>query len=258
VLNKGGTILAGRVDPKGGNAWATTQAIIAAKHPSEKAYLALETGLYTYCPPSTDLATFYDYTSPTSSYLSSALIPVYRLDNDALVNVFFLTSPAATASVFAVNVDWHIEFRTASTLFDVGISTISLETLHQAQLSLIQVGFFFENFDHKVILRGILSAAKWAAPHLAGALNPELGRVVGDMIRPSAGSMQPPSTSIATTAQAPRPKTPSPKPPPSAGLSDKEKADIRRREVEKIKADVKKEMSSKQAKHDKPPKGGKH
>jgi hypothetical protein len=206
VLSKGGTILAARVDPKQYNPWTVTQVILAAKHPSEKAYLAMETGMYTYCPPSTDLANFYDYTGNTASAVP---LPMYRLDNDAMVNVFYFNAPAATTASFAVNIDWHIEFRSSSTLFELGISTVTLETLHQAQLSLVQVGFFFENFDHKAILRSVLSAAKWAAPHLANMINPELGRVVGNLLKPSSGPSQPQSTSLSNSIQAPRGQEPS-------------------------------------------------
>ncbi len=173
VLNKAGTVLAGRVSPQVQSPWAVNSAYINTLHPAEKAYLPLETGLYTYCPPSTDLVNFWDYTLPSNSGALAAT-PVFRLDNDSLVNHFFLTS-GTNASTLAFNVDWHIEFRTSSALFDVGMSTVTLETLHQAQIALASVGFFFENPEHSRILEAIMKAVRTYGPVVASAMNPVLG-----------------------------------------------------------------------------------
>jgi hypothetical protein len=179
VLNKSGTVLAGRVSPNVVNPFSVTSAYIGALHPAEKAWLPLETGLYTYCPPSSDLANFWDYSLATGgvaqntgagigSFVSPASAPLYRLDNDAMVNVAFVTAGPADEAL-AITVSWHIEFRTSSALFQVALSGMTLETLHQAQLVLATAGFFFDNPDHRAIIAKVVQAANKLAPLALGA-----------------------------------------------------------------------------------------
>lgn len=167
VLNKAGTVLCGRVSPNVENMFSVTPEYIAALHPAEKQYLGLETGFYSYVPPSTDMANFWDYTLPDQGYNTyrPAAAPVFRLDNDSLQNVVFCTAGAVDESI-ACNIDWHIEFRTSSALFQVGLSTMTLESLHQAQLTLASLGYFFQNESHKSILNRLISAARTAAPYM--------------------------------------------------------------------------------------------
>lgn len=174
VLNKGGTVLAGRVAPQVINPFSVGSSYITTLHPAEKAFLPLETGVYTYAPPSTDLVDFWDYTLPTGGGSSPG--PLYRLDNTSLVNVLFITA-GSVAETLAVNVDWHIEFRTSSALFPIGLSTVTLETLHQAQIALASVGFFFENPTHSKILHAVTSAVKRYGPSALGLVNPTAGRL---------------------------------------------------------------------------------
>lgn len=157
VLNKSGTVLCGRLIPQNLSPFLSPSlyaSAIASLHPSEKQYLGMETGAYTYCPPSTDLSSFWDYTLT----IGNRIVPVYRLDNTSLVNVLIFT-PAVDA-VLAVSLDWHIEFRTNSVLFPIGLSSLTLETLHQAQISLVKLGFFFQNASHKEALLRITSGVK--------------------------------------------------------------------------------------------------
>lgn len=152
VLNKAGTFLGGRISPNIQNPWTVTTDYVGTLHPAEKNQLSAEEGFYTYVPPSTDLANFWDYTLPTGG--GAAACPVYRLDNDSLVNVFFHTDPVAAS--YSVTVDWHIEFRTTSALFPIAVCSMPLESLHQAQLALATTGFFFNNWNHEKI-RAIIS-----------------------------------------------------------------------------------------------------
>lgn len=152
VLNKGGTALCGRISPSVSNPFQVTQAQVNVLHPAEKAFLALETGAYTFCPPSTDIAQFWDYTLNTNA--GALPSPVYRLDNDAMVNHLFLTSAGAIETM-AITLDWHIEFRTSSALFQVGLSTMQLETLHTAQIGLASIGFFSPNDWHKKLMSAV-------------------------------------------------------------------------------------------------------
>jgi hypothetical protein len=179
IQKKGGTVLAGRVSPNVQNPWVVSQSYVNGLHPAEKAFLPLETGIYSYCPPSTDLANFWDYTLPT--YIgsnSSFSAPVMRLDNDSLVNIMFITA-TSDAEQLAITLDWHIEFRTSSALFPIGLSAMTLESLHSAQLALASVGFFFENPTHQNILNRVISAAKAFAPQAASLLaGPTAGKLV--------------------------------------------------------------------------------
>lgn len=168
VLNKGGTVLAGRVAPSAydGSMWDLPQSYVQTLHPAEKAFLGLETGHYTYVPPSTDLADFWDYSVASTGILAASNlieVPVVRLDNSSLYNVAFITA-SSVAEQLAVTIDWHIEFRTSSALFQIGLSTTTLEVLHQAQIALASVGYFFENFNHKALLSMVVSAAKKYGP----------------------------------------------------------------------------------------------
>jgi hypothetical protein len=177
VLNKEGTVLAGRLLNRHTEAWNFDSARLSQLHPAEKAMLPLETGFYTYAPPSTDMATFFDYTMTlTGDYAeinSTERYPVFRLDNTAYANCFILAdSDAATPSSFAVNTDWHIEFRNNSTLFQIGMSAITLEAFHQAILNLVSHGFFFSNGKHKGLISKIIAGGQKAAPYLTPLLPP--------------------------------------------------------------------------------------
>lgn len=167
VLNKAGTVLGGRVAPQVQSMWSVSQSYINSLHPAEKAWLPLETGVYTYCPPSTDLSDFWDYSLNTGNtvtlWAQPASCPVYRLDNTSLVNVMYLTAGSVAESL-AVTCSWHIEFRTSSALFQIALSGLQLETFHQAQLALAAAGFFFENPTHKAVLGKVIDAVKKVAP----------------------------------------------------------------------------------------------
>lgn len=153
VLNKEGTVLWGRINPNTTSPFRTSLSTIETLHPAEKAYLDLEQGCYAYNPPSTDLANFYDY---VQSFATATSIPRFRLDNEAMVCVAYFTDPDGGTNL-AVNMDWAIEFRTSSTLFQIGVSSLPLETLHSAQIALLKAGFFYNNVDHTAIIRAVIS-----------------------------------------------------------------------------------------------------
>lgn len=219
ILNKSGTVLGGRVSPAVVNAWRCDYATVNNLHPAEKAYLPLETGVYTYCPPSTDLVFFTDYTLNTSN-ASVANAPVFALGNDSMYNRMFLSTPSAVAAI-AGTVTWHIEFRTSSALFQIGLSAMTLESLHQAQLVLAENGFFFENPEHEKLLNKVIASAKKYAPGIVSAVNPTLGRMIQSMtdrrrdVKPKPGPSKPAATSSGgsgmTRPQKPKPKGPKPK-----------------------------------------------
>jgi hypothetical protein len=184
IQNKEGTVVAGRLNPAATNVWRFDSTALVNLHPAEKQLLGLESGFYTFCPPSTDLADFWDYTLNTAAGADNA--PVVRLDNSSLVNAFVFTDPDAGTSL-AVNVDYHIEFRTTSALWPIGLSSMSLEALHGAQLSLTEVGFFFPNETHKEVLGKVmpkLGSALGSVASLIGIAHPLLGKAakVGSII----------------------------------------------------------------------------
>lgn len=213
VLNKGGTVLAGRMNPETYNAWAISSSTVSGLHPAEKAYLPLETGVYTYVPPSTDLATFHDYTSmvPGTSLGSgnATSVPLFLLNNDALYHIMFITASGADETL-ACTVDWHVEFRTSSALFQIGLSTMTLETLHQAQISLAEVGYFFENINHKALLTKVTNAAKKYGPAVAMAAKSVLppqaraAMAVGQAILSSRPSTAMPTTTAKASGILPK------------------------------------------------------
>lgn len=225
VLNKEGTVLAGRLQNRSDGAWNFTSDTLSQLHPAEKAMLALETGFYTYCPPSTDLSYFYDYShtfafsGPVVISSTMATVPVFALDNDSYANCFVLTdSDPATPSSFAANVDWHIEFRNNSTLFPIGMSSITLEAFHQAILNLVSHGFFFCNFKHRAALKAILNAGRKYAPLALGMLPPPArmvataGLKVADKVLTKKPNTTPPTTSAKASGMIPahsktKPKT---------------------------------------------------
>ncbi len=208
VLNKEGTVLAGRLKNTAFEAWSFDSTRLASLHPAEKAMLALETGFYTYAPPSTDLQGFYNYTYSPATYAPTGFLnvaditPVFNLDNDSYANCFILTdSDASTPSSFAANLDWHVEFRNNSTLFPIGMSGVTLEAFHQAILNLVSHGFFFSNNKHKSALRSIYASGRKYAPLLLGALPPPariaatMGMKVADRMLTKKPNTTPPTTS---------------------------------------------------------------
>lgn len=209
VLYKGGTILAGRVSPAVTDPYNVTAAYLTNLHPAEKAYLPLETGVYTYAPPSTDLVFFSDYTLNTGN--GAAAAPLMRLDNDSLVNCMFITA-TATAEQLACTITWHMEFRTSSSLFQIGLSAMTLEALHTAQLVLAENGFFFENPEHDKLLTKVIAAAKKYVPTVVGTVNPAAGKLLQSMVgrlsvQPKPGPSKPKTTSAAKSGIMPEKKT---------------------------------------------------
>lgn len=145
VLNKSGSILCGRVNPTVKSPYAVTSADLKTLNPAEKAFLSMERGAYTFCPPSTDLVDFLDYSQRVGSAITGpSNLPVVRLDNTALVNVLIF-KPTSADEQMAATVYWHLEFRNNSALFPIALSEATLESLHRAQISVLRGGLFFNS-----------------------------------------------------------------------------------------------------------------
>lgn len=240
VLNKAGTVLCGRLSPAVQNPWTVTTATINALHPAEKAFMPLETGMYTYVPPSTDLQDFYDFTTTgrdatvSPAYVGLEAMPCFNLSNKAMYNVVILGGSSVAESL-ALTCDWHIEFRTSSALFSIGTTTMSLEGLHQAQLALNELGWFFDNPNHKSILQTLIDKTKKYVPQLISIASPTAGKMARRAIRylDTRSIVQKPKTGYnrmkATSAQGagmlgPKPKKKASTPP--AGKGGKKKGGL--------------------------------
>ncbi len=181
VLNKGGTVLCGRVSPSVVDPFLVSPAYVNTLHPAEKAFLPLETGFYTFIPPGQDMLNFSSHVLPTRGVQVNSLVtplaaPLYDLASNAPVHFMFVSS-ATAAETLAITVDWHIEFKTSSALFQIGVSKYSLETMHQTQLVLGRQNLFMSNFNHIAILSGLktaLSAALGANRFGMNLIDPSL------------------------------------------------------------------------------------
>jgi hypothetical protein len=171
ALNKEGTVLAGRLNAKTTNYFDFTAASFSQLHPSEKYFYGLEEGMYTYMPLSSDPYDFVDHVWNQVPWTGQA-IPCVNLAQDAHPHAIVFADPDGGTSL-AVNVDWHLEFRNTSVLWPVGVSGITLEALHQAQLGLLSSGFFFNNVDHNRILSWITKGIRALKPF--SGLHPVLG-----------------------------------------------------------------------------------
>ncbi len=120
-----------------------------------------------------------------------------RLDNDSLFNVAFFTASSVDEQL-ACTVDWHIEFRTTSTLFQIGLCTLTLETMHQAQVALAAVGYFFENFNHKAILGWITENVRRYGPAMLATIPHPAAQAAAMLLTPK--PRPPPRTTSANAS----------------------------------------------------------
>jgi len=176
ALNKEGTVTAGRINQKTSNLFDFDGTSFDQLHPSEKYFYGLEKGFYSYLPLTTDPTEFSDfqYSSwPTGlAGGSPTFLPVFNLAVDAFPHCVYLSDPDGGTSL-AISVDWHLEFRNTSVLWPIGVSAMSLEMLHSAQLALLNAGFFFDNVDHKNVLDWVTKGVKALKPF--SSLHPVLG-----------------------------------------------------------------------------------
>lgn len=202
ALNKEGTALWARVAPQVTDPFNVTEAELNKTHPAEKRFMGLQDGCYSYVAPTTDLQDFRDYTIIGDDNLT---YPIYRLDNTALVNVCYFRDPDGGTSL-AVNTDWHIEFRTTSSLFQIAMSPVPLESLHQAQIALAQAGFFYPNVTHAAVLSALAGAWRYLAPYVVSG-GRGVARKFLEMTAPITAAPPPPvqATTI-VGARAPRPR----------------------------------------------------
>lgn len=161
VQLKQGTITAARFSAIRPAFWSAVAADVAGVHPAERYYGAAENGSYVVAPPTQDSEEFRDtvrqYLQPaalsTTGVVSGATQGYNALVNNDTDDPFLFVlveqeSNVLDETLMALTVDIHLEFRTSSPLFQVGISTIPLEQYHAAQMVIAQAGYFYENQTH--------------------------------------------------------------------------------------------------------------
>lgn len=209
ILAKSGSILAGRIDPIRYWPFSTTKTIVSNLHKSDKCVSSLQNGFYTYIPPSSDVATFADYT--VFAERNTPFLPLYRLDNYSICHVLYLSNLAADKQNISLSISWHLEFRNTSTLFPIGISRATIEQMHQAQLKFMTMGFFHPNSNIPALLK---SAFRGGLDDKKPNVRPPPSRLMSQ----AQGTRQPrenrrkrqvkQNTRVANTRKQPTPKTP--------------------------------------------------
>lgn len=193
VLNKEGTVKAVRIPtgaigiPQNGSSqtypgiWSAnifTSNVFVSAHPKETYYGPLEKGLYAFCLPDQASMRFTDSViSPSKVGVNNPSIttdsrPCMDLEGFQYVNCIEIVDFDATnPTQLAVEVSQHLEFRTASQLFQLGFSKVSMDSWHAAMTALSNLGVFYENPTHlRKIAMSVASATRTAAgiiaPHL--------------------------------------------------------------------------------------------
>lgn len=164
VLSKEGSIEAVRVPVDNlaiftNTALTVVDSALADSASSERYVGLLEKGFYGFCAPDSASMAFRDFTE--------------GLQADSFDHVYFvrMTDYGGDSTNLLLSWDFHLEFRNASMLFDIGISSVPLEEWHRAQVALARIPFFYENFTH---LATISAMARAAASRLAPYVVPVL------------------------------------------------------------------------------------
>jgi len=170
ALDKEGDVLCGRLNPCDIDYFNHTRANLNSNHPSEKLFLGLEDGFYMYAPPGSDIGNFVDYTyySTNSSLASdvSSTVPTFNLGSTDFVCCSNAADPDGGTNL-SVSLNWTFEFKTTSTLWQLGVATTPIEQLHATQVVLAKNVPFSSNFDHMLLLRSLITAALTMYPAYA-------------------------------------------------------------------------------------------
>jgi len=173
VLNKEGTVLAGRLRSSVVDPWNFQTANLNSVHPAMRYFGPLEKGLYTFTSPTGNDAGFADawITMPSVATSNPSARPLFNHKDVGMYNAMIFSDLGSSSSgtQLAVSCYAHLEFESSSALFTPGVSYLTLEHLHAAEVALLQFGHFHENPTHWAI---IAAAAKQAL------------QVVGPMIAP--------------------------------------------------------------------------
>lgn len=204
ALNKEGTILAARLKPSSVDPWNFNSTHIDAVHPKLRYFGPLEKGLYTFTTPSGNVDNLDDRRFRMTSFgtINQTERPLFDPVNIGVFNaiIFSDLGSAANGTQLAASCYTHLEFETTSSLFPIGVSTMTLESLHAAEVALLGFGHFHENPLHwAAIASAAASVLRKVAPMVAPvvahygqkALDQGVqmlrGRSSGDRTMPQAG-----------------------------------------------------------------------
>jgi len=174
ALYKEGTILAARLKPSTADFYGFTRASLNAVHPALRYYGPLEKGLYCFTNPTGEAEALRDrvINLPSISALSLTRKPLFDFAGMGMYDAIMFSdmgNAVDRATLLAVSVYTHLEFETSSSLFDIGVSSLPLETLHAAEVALLKFGHFHENPIHWA---AIASAVRAAVAHVAPIVAP--------------------------------------------------------------------------------------
>lgn len=169
ALSKEGTVLAGRLKPAIVDPWNFSVGHLNSVHPALRYFGPLEKGLYTFTTPSGNVSDFVDgwITMPSPSLTNPTARPLFGYVDIGVYNAMVFTDlgSSTAGTQLAVSGYTHIEFETTSSLFNIGVSTFPLETLHSTEVALLKFGHFHENPIHwSVLASAVRQAASYLAP----------------------------------------------------------------------------------------------
>lgn len=171
ALAKEGTVLAARLKGTIVDPWNFTVADLNSVHPDMRYYGPLEKGLYTFTTPSANVEEFRDHVyNINNNGAQTDQKAMFNVKNIGTYNAMYFTDlgsdPATTQLATSCYV--HSEFETTSSLFELGVSTLTLESLHAAEVALLRLGYFHENPTHWAMLaQGVANALRYVAPMVA-------------------------------------------------------------------------------------------
>lgn len=205
ALSKEGTVLAARLKPTVVDPWSFSTTNIDSVHPKLRYYGPLEKGLYTFTTPSGNVDTLDDcrFTFLSNSTINTAQRPLFRPKEVGVYNaiVFQDLGSASSGTQLATSCYTHLEFESSSSLFQIGVSTMTLESLHAAEVALLSFGHFHENPLHWSTIASAASAilrtvAPMVAPVVAHYGQKMLDRGVAMLSGKSAGDRTMPQASM--------------------------------------------------------------
>lgn len=205
ALSKEGTVLAARLKPTVVDPWSFSTTNIDSVHPKLRYYGPLEKGLYTFTTPSGNVDTLDDcrLTLTSNSEMSTTQRPLFNAKEIGVYNaiVFQDLGSATSGTQLATSCYTHLEFESTSSLFPIGVSTMTLESLHAAEVALLSFGHFHENPLHWSALASAASAilrtvAPMVAPVVAHYGQKVLDRGVAMLQGKSGGERNMPQASL--------------------------------------------------------------
>lgn len=208
VLNMEGTITAARLNPASVDMWNFDNDNLSAVHPSFRYFGPMEKGLYTFTTPTgEEQLSDRTITFKNAGSRHGTEFPLFGMDTGVYNAIVFNDADTGTTSAMATSQYVHLEFETVSSLFSPGVSNATLETLHAAEVALVQFGHFHENPLHwgaiaTAAKKALAVVAPMVAPYIQQAGTYALNKGVSYLTGKAAGDR----TMAQRTLTTPRPK----------------------------------------------------